>query len=393
MMLYVPVILALVVWLWPRIWFRVVANKIGVGVGISDRTVEIGESIVISVTVHNRSWLPCPSVSLSLELPPGLSSVEGTKSYSVTHSTFLLMHQSITFDVQCYGWQRGLQELRNRDVILRMNEGFGLRELFIRREVSGSIVVLPRRVRAADDLRAMRELNGDLERVRWLLPDEALLRGIRNYGADDAFKHIAWQATARTGALMVKQFSSSSDVSAGIVLSAQFVDPHWFGTKVHVFDELCAFVAAFAREAEKTRIPMFFASNAIYPGESRRQWHGRLASSAIKHRVGAMLPYTNGDLADLVKHTVHNLPQDAPIVLFTAFLTNEHAQVLTRVAQQRYVYVVAPDSSTLPEVKGASVRYFKSQASDALQEVTESVTASDTGRRGRTVEVSIHEHA
>ncbi|QSO53217.1 DUF58 domain-containing protein [Alicyclobacillus curvatus] len=387
MMFYIPLVLALVVWMWPRIWFRVVADKIDVSVDISQPIVEIGDFIIIRITVHNSSWLPCPSLNLSLELPPGLSSTPGTKSSSITQSTFLLMHQTVTFDARCYGWQRGLQDLQNRDAILRMNEGFGLKELFVRKKASGSVVVFPRRVGSVESLRAMRDLNGEIERIRWLLPDEALLRGIRDYEAGDAFKHIAWQATARTGKLMAKQFSSSSDVSIGIVLSAQFVDPHWFGTKIHAFDELCAIVAAFARETQKSSIPLFFSSNAVYPGYSRRQWHGRLGSSAIKHRVGAMLPYTNGDLADLLKNTVYNLPQDAPLVLFSGFLTSEHVRLLTHIARERYVYVVAPDSIALPTMKGVSVHYFESRAADVLQEVSEDETrpTGSTGSTGRSV--------
>ena len=366
-MLYFPLILALVVWFWPAIWFRVVHSRIEVDVTLAKNALEIGEPVLIQVRVLNRSWLPCPNVSLSLELPVGLSAEANRKVYGITRSTFLLMRQEVTFDVHCYGWSRGLQDLHHREVVLRLNEGFGLKELFVRREIHGAVIVFPERLSASQSTEAMRDLNGEIERVRWLLPDEVLLRGIRSYAPGDAFKHIAWQASARSGSWMTKQFSSSTDISVGIILDGQFISPHWLGTKTELFDELCAVLRVFTEENERDRVPMYFASNAIHPGSSKKQWYGRQQAGAIKYITGAMLPYTNGDFEGMFKQCLAHMPKDAPLVIFTAFLTEAQGSLLARVAKERHLYVVAPANATLPALGGVTRSLFTSHSDDTLK--------------------------
>lgn len=355
MMVFLPVILAAVVWFWNRIWFRVVRNRLTVEVTVSGKAVEVGSALEIAVRIRNDSWLPCPFVQLSIELPAGLSALPDVFHPGIVRTTYLMMRQEVSFATECYGWKRGLQDFRHRPVILRLNEGFGIHELFVSQEVRSQVVVYPPRADTVPELDAFRDINGDVERMRWLLPDESLLRGIRAYEPGDAFKHIAWHASARTGEYMTKQFSSSTDVSVGVILNAQFFEPHWMGTRVETFDELCAVSVALVANLEKLRIPVYFAANAVYPGHVKQQWYGLQQRGSLKWLTGSMLPYTNGDIITTLPLFSKHLPQDAPLFIFTAFLTAAQTRVLSREARRRKVYLVTPANVDIQGVRDAQV--------------------------------------
>lgn len=355
MILLLPVILAAVVWFWNGIWFRIIRDKLTVEVTVAGKAVEVGSALQISVRVRNGSWLPCPFVQLSLELPTGLSARPDVLYPGITRTTYLMMRQEISFETECYGWRRGLQDFRHKPVVLRLNEGFGIRELFVSREVSSQVVVYAPRALAVAGLAALRDINGDVERMRWLLPDEALLRGIRGYQPGDAFKHIAWHASARTGEWMTKQFSSSTDVSVGIILNAQFFDPHWQGTRVETFDALCGVLVALVARLDRLKIPVYFAANAIYPGRVKQLWYGRQQVGGLKWLTGSMLPYTNADMLTLLPLLHKYLPLDAPLLIFTAFLTESQRRAIAWEARRRKVYLVCPSEVEFPNMRGVQV--------------------------------------
>ncbi|MCL6453667.1 MAG: DUF58 domain-containing protein [Alicyclobacillus sp.] len=354
-MIFVPVILFLVIWFWNRLWFRVVRGQLEVDVTVRARAVEMGGPCAIAVRVRNLSWLPCPSVHLSLELPPGLSADPTVRRPAISWNTYVMMRQEVVVEAVCYGWRRGLQDFRSKPVVLRVNDGFGIRDLFLTREVAGEVVVYPAGGGVPAAIPSLRALNGELEQRRWLYPDEALLRGIRAYQLGDPLKHVAWQASARMGIWMTKEFSSSADVSATLVLNGQFYEPHWNGTQAATFDQLCGAASSLAAALERQRVPVFFASNAVSPGNVRAHWYGRQSAANIRWLAGRMLSYTHSDLADILPSVLARTPQDAPLLMVTAFVSDRQRRLLERTARVRSLYLIVPEGAAVTAPAGAQV--------------------------------------
>lgn len=370
-MLILPIVLAAVVWIWPRIWFRVVRDRLEVTVHVLDEEVEPLQPMSIEIALFNRSWLPCPYVQVSVELPPGLSASPDSHRSVLGKSTYLLMRQEVRMQFQCYGWQRGLQNLGNREMILRMNEGFGIKEIFISRAIEGKVRVLPVRRDARDSVLLIRELSGELERMHWLMPDEALLRGIREYEAGDPFKYISWQATARTGTWMTKQFSSSMDMSVGLVLNAQFFEPHWIGTNIGLFDEMCSFISSLGQLLEKQHIATYFASNAVCPENVKVQWYGRQTGWGMRRLCGTFAPYTTMELGALLLQCAAKLPRAGALLVVTAFVSPAQASVLERMAWTRSITIACPTSCDLPTLRGVRVIRFNDRSATAAAKAEE----------------------
>jgi uncharacterized protein (DUF58 family) len=341
MILWLIICLVVLVWAWPHIWFRMVQDKVEVDVAAEKVQVEQGDEVPVRVTLRNRSWLPCPYVELTLELPQGLSARADKKERTLRWQTYAFMRQEVTATFACYAIRRGLHELGQRPVVLRMNEGFGLRDLFLSREFRQEIVVLPK-VRPMLDVRPeLDALVGDVEVRRWLHPDEAMLRGIRPWQPGDSHRHIAWLASARSGEWMTKEFSTTTDLQACLLLNAQFYEIPWLGSDVELFDELCSVTRAVAYALGRRKVPIAFASNATSPGQPRRRWYGEQTPAGITVLLGRFHPLPNGDFAEVLASVPAKVHASAPLVVVAHYLSERHVQLLRQhVLRGRRIHVV-----------------------------------------------------
>ena len=110
---------------------------------------------------------------------------------------------------------------------------------------------------------------GDVTVRRWILPDPMLVTGIRAYRPGDPQKDVHWGATARTGALQVKQRDYTVSPRALLVLNCQ-ISEKLFGTMEQADTEyleggvrICASLAAWCVQ---NGVDVGFLTN----GESRR---------------------------------------------------------------------------------------------------------------------------
>jgi uncharacterized protein (DUF58 family) len=341
MILWFVICLVALVSTWPHIWFRMVRDKVEVNVVAEKVQVEQGKEIPVRVTLRNRSWLPCPYVELTLDLSPGLTARADKAERTLRWKTYAFMRQEVTATLVCYATRRGLHELGHRPVVLRMNEGFGLRDLFLSREFRQDIVVFPK-LRPLLDVRAeMDALVGDVEVRRWLHPDEAMLRGIRPWQPGDSHRHIAWLASARSGEWMTKEFSTTTDLQACLLLNAQFYEIPWLGSDVERFDELCSVTRAVAYALGRRKVPIVFASNATSPGQPRRRWHGEQTPAGIKVLLGHFHPLPNCDFAHVLASVPEKVQASTPLIVIAHYLSQQHIHLLRQhVRRGRRVHVV-----------------------------------------------------
>jgi uncharacterized protein (DUF58 family) len=340
-------ILLLLVWLWPNIWFLFVQNCLDVNVRVLSRLIEVGETFELECTVTNRGWMPIPNLEMLVSLPDGVIAAGSVEQHILRLRTHLGGRQTVVIRGRLQGARRGVQSFAKHPLQIVLNEGFGLRSLSISREIADEVVVLPVFVDLRKQSVRLEEISGKLEVFRWLHPDESLLRGIRPYQRGDAFKHIAWGPSASMGEWMVKQYASSADANVVLVLNAQFHEQYWYGTNRLLFDELASQAATLAYFLRAQGFALHLASNAIVSDHPLKMFHGRQTAAGIRTLLGEMQPYANSDFATLWAGVSRNLPEQAKVILLTGFLTDAQRQLLQRGAMAgRTILVEAEHESS-----------------------------------------------
>lgn len=348
-MLGIPIAVIVILLLWPRVWARFVHDRVVAEVIVHTHQVTIGDLVPLTIVLRNLSWLPCPFAEVTVELPVGLTTSERGNGNSIQWRTFLLMRQEAQFETTCHARKRGRHWFGQRNLTIRLNEGLGFRPLLLSQPMEAEVVVLPPFVNESSQLPQIQELIGKVEVARWLHPDETMLRGIRTYQMGDPFKHIAWQASARTGTWMTKQFSSSSEATAVLLVNAQFDEPHWQGTNGDEFDRLCSLTATWARALERSGIHSQFATNAANPNRPKQRWYGEQRTEGIRTLLGRLQPVTNGDFVEILKEGSHYAQRSGPIVVFASFLTSVQWQMIRwMIADGHTVTIVAGPNWDLP---------------------------------------------
>ncbi|MCL6445077.1 MAG: DUF58 domain-containing protein [Alicyclobacillus sp.] len=330
-MYLLPLALLVLVWVWPHVWFKVVRGRLSVEVEIPRRQVEPNKGFSVLIRVRNRAWLPCPFVKVNVELPPGLSAQPADRTPLLTFHTFLMLRQQLQVELPCYGMERGVQRIRH--VVLHVNDGLGLKPLFLAQDIEAEVVVLPGFAPVQPKTMPMKDITGKLEVVRWLHPDESLLRGIRQYRSGDPFKHIAWQASARTGSWMTKQFSASTEATVCLLVNAQLFDPHWIGTHQARFNYLCDLATTWSHWLAERGFRLQFLCNATMPRDPRRQWHGIQSPVGMRLLLGRAMPYTNASLDHLLRLLPTLITAATPLLLFTSFITPGQWRLLESLAR------------------------------------------------------------
>lgn len=88
------------------------------------------------------------------------------------------------------------------------------------------VTVYPRLLEDEGDLPSSR-WQGDVTVRRFIQPDPFLVAGIRDYRPGDAMRDVHWAATARTGALKVKQRDYTADPKLVVLLNIQTTEDQW----------------------------------------------------------------------------------------------------------------------------------------------------------------------
>lgn len=353
---WLPFAVLVAVWAWPFIWYAGVRGRLQARVKLSRHELGQGDPLPFTVSIRNRSWFPCPFVQVVLDLPVGLSASPDREERRLAWTTYLLMRQEVDVQAVCYGSKRGVHSFVAASMYIRINDGLGLKEIYVSAPIVDEVAVQPAFISLAAAEPAMRELSGKIEILRWLHPDESLLRGIRDYQAGDSYRHLAWQASAREGKWMTKVFAASTESTVTLVLNAQFFDPYWLGTRVEHFDRLCEGAAAVAFRLEMQGFAVQFAANAVVSRDPKRMWHGHQRAAGVRSLLGRAHPYANGSLVDLLQAVNARAPRGGPLIVFSSFFSEPSSRRLQLLNKERPVTVIlGPEPEGISLLRGLSV--------------------------------------
>jgi len=91
---------------------------------------------------------------------------------------------------------------------------------------------------------------GDTVVKRFMMPDPFMTAGIRQYVPGDAFKHINWQATARTHSLQVNQYDYTSNKKLMVLINCEDNENMWKTvTNTDTIEQLIRYAAGITKAA------------------------------------------------------------------------------------------------------------------------------------------------
>jgi len=184
---------------------------------LSECRVFPGEKVTLSLHLVNRKPLPLPWIQVEDRLPAELAkSGAGGKSAPVRRSTALLGYRSVrwTYPMECPArgyYPFGPIEMRSGDI-------FGLYSRSLALPTDDCVIVYPRIFPVARVPIPSVQPMGNARSDTCLFQDPTRAVGVRNYRPGDGLRHIHWKASARSQALQVKVFESTTTFKIALFL-------------------------------------------------------------------------------------------------------------------------------------------------------------------------------
>lgn len=190
------------------IWTRLSLQRLGLGRALSVDRVRAGESVTEELSLTNYSLLPKLWVAVR-----DLSSLPGHHAGRVVS---LGSRGSVSWSTTTRCERRGRYRLG--PLAIAAGDAFGLFEARKSIPASHELVVYPPRVDVSDiPMPVANMLGGRASHVRPALAAHQIA-GIREYATGDPLNRISWNATARLGRMMVKEFDPEPTSDIWILL-------------------------------------------------------------------------------------------------------------------------------------------------------------------------------
>ena len=182
----------------------------------------VGDTGVMVEKIVNNKFLPVPWVRAESKIDNIISFV-GTTWESVRHEAYhvnlfsLMPYTKITRSHSFTCVRRGYYP--GSTVALSSGDMLSWKSGSMTVETGADMMVYPRLL----DPTEMPQLNdnfmGDMVVRRLILDDPFMIRGLRPYVAGDPLNRVDWKTTARTGAMMVREFDFTSELRVTICLN------------------------------------------------------------------------------------------------------------------------------------------------------------------------------
>ncbi len=181
-----------------RLWSSRAVGSLRVGRQFNERAFT-GDEVPVRLTVHNRGLLPVPWLELSESIPLPLQSGRFQRQALSLGAREEWHH---TYNLGCR--RRGYYHVG--PLTVQTGDLLGLEGRAQLRVEASPMIVYPRVVPLTDLGLPTRSPLVALPAKSPLFEDPSRLLGVRDYRRGDSPRRIHWPATARTGALVVKQY-------------------------------------------------------------------------------------------------------------------------------------------------------------------------------------------
>jgi uncharacterized protein (DUF58 family) len=182
-----------------------------------DTGVEIGDKVMVTVTLRNSGVLPVPWVLAEDLLPrKALDEHRLRLKGKRLKIAFLRPGQEVTLRYSLVCERRGYHQIG--PLLLESGDVFGLHRRYLSLTTPHFLLVYPRLVPLAGYELASRRPIGEVLLTHRLYEDPTRIAGVRAYEAGDPLNRIHWRATARTGLLQSKTYEPTTLSGATLLL-------------------------------------------------------------------------------------------------------------------------------------------------------------------------------
>lgn len=228
---------------------------------------EPGQIIAWRARVDNYSRLPIPFVRLVQSFPNEalLHADRGWRdaycrdnilSYYAEHRLTLPGRRSVTRTLELSFQERGIYRVGNYQ--LSAGDLLGFKEVKCHGD-GKKIVVMPHRSAQQTAIDAVGGFLGDISVRRFILEDPILTVGFRDYTGREPMRSIAWNRTAQSGTLQVKQYDHTAERHVVVLLNTE-------GATDAQLEECLRLTRSVCEKLEQQKVPYGFRTNGNLPG-------------------------------------------------------------------------------------------------------------------------------
>lgn len=222
--------LALAAALLTKLWSHLCLKGVTCERRLNERRVFPDEEVLLALRVVNRKILPLPWIEIRDEMPAALvapaiapagtggdpsAEATGRPGYvALSRSTPLRWYSAATFTRRLNSSARGYYPLGPLSVF--SGDIFGLHPRSRVQSEIDHLIVYPRTYALAElGIPSLSHL-GDAKSELQVFDDPSRLAGVREYTPGDSLRRIHWKASARSRALQVKLFESTTDLRVAV---------------------------------------------------------------------------------------------------------------------------------------------------------------------------------
>src|SRR5260221_1653395 len=346
-------------------WSRHALDHVGYRRRFRYRRVFPGEALDVHIVAENANWLPVLWLQIEDEWPvdfapeeqASLAPSSGLSKGYLVNVYALRWHERVRRRYTLLASRRGLYPLG--PATLLSGDPFGLFEREATTPKGELLIVYP-------DIRPLEEFGldakdpfGDVRVQRRLFEDPQRVMGVRGYRSTDSFRHIHWQATARTGNLQVRQYEPTRSQSLVLALNMVSFTEYKHGIWPEMVEYLVSLAASLASWAVEKEYAVGLMANAAFSQTDRplRTQPGRRHDQlpTLLEAMAGISNFITADYAQFLLDESARMPWNTTIAALTAYTSDDILAALMRLRQSgRRVVLYVLGSRPPPDLPGMS---------------------------------------
>ncbi len=307
-----------------------------------------GQTVWMEETIKNRKRLPLPWLRVESLLPAQLVFKQQETNMSINRGDQLQNHASL-FSVPSY-----TEIVRKHEIVcphrgkyritsytLSIGDIIGLTSKTIKQPANCEIVVFPKVKELSEfPLDARRYLQSVRSMISPIMEDHYYVAGIRPYRPGDSFRMMNWNATAKSGELLVHKRESMQDNDLTIILNAELLNA---GYNVRItqenFEEALSYAASAAQYVIYGGGKVGFIYNGVSEGNDGAVFRAPARSGAahmdmLLEAMAGFQPVTTLGMSFLLEQLVSERTRGLHYMLVSAFIDPKQEQLVRQLRNQ-----------------------------------------------------------
>lgn len=286
-----------------------------------DRSIFLGDQTVFSFVIENRKALPLPWIQWEMAMPDGIREAGMPERERLLVTSSLLPYQRLKRRVSVEATKRGYYVFKETKIVI--GDLFGVAKAEYSDEKFDALSVYPKVEALTSILPLAAFPQGDVSVKRWILPDLYQPVGAREYHPGDPMRTMDWKATARHGALMVREFGYTAEPRLSILLNMG--ENFRYLVRSDQRERLIAFAASLGVHAIEEKIPVAYETNAFLRAEDpcmelEPVWHAERGRDILE-KSARIADQVSIDFQSVLRERLAQLPVDTTLVVVAASLT------------------------------------------------------------------------